>query len=262
MGAVKKESLEKLLVLIDDICSKDENFWFKDKLSISLGVNSSHEKTSNFKLSKIEGYLKLDGYKIIDYTDIKNEVVRNQLFRDCIEMSKYRLGKINDTISFDEFCRYAHLQVEELLNYFYYEKFKGKIGEANIFITNNWSFYIPPKSKKIASISVQAKAIGFLNEYGFNNSSLSRTLDFLRDFRNELSHRNSFETKKEDDILSTLALKRINVQSSYIDFQNISKEDIKLYNQGRFIYLKRNQDYVEILENLEILKEAVVLVLQ
>src|SRR5690606_11684966 len=208
MGDVKKESLEKLLVLIDDICSKDENFWFKDKLSTSLGVNSSDEMNYNFKLSKIEGYLKLDGYKIIDYTDIKNEVVRNQLFRDCIEMSKYRLGKINDTISFDEFCRYAHLQVEELLNYFYYQKFNNDIKLANNFILKHWSGYTPPNSDKIISIPVFAKTLAFMSEFGFKNTSLSRTLDFIRDFRNELSHRNSYELDKEDEILKTLAVKQ------------------------------------------------------
>ena len=106
MGEIKKESLDKLLILIDEICSKDENLWFKNKISSKYGVYCIDENSQNLQLSNIENYLKLDGYKIIDYSGIKNEVVRNQLFRDCIEMSKYRLGKINDTISFDEFCRF------------------------------------------------------------------------------------------------------------------------------------------------------------
>lgn len=262
MGDIKKESLDKLLVFIGEICRKEKYEWFKEKLISNLGCENNNIGNSSLQLSKIEEYLKLDGYKIIDYTAIKNVRVRNQLFRDCIEMSKYRLGKINDTISFDEFCRYAHLQVEELLNYFYHEKFNGNYTEANKFITKHWETYSPPNSKKISAISISAKTTGFLGEYGFSNTTLSRNLDFLRDYRNELSHRNSYELRKEDEVLATISVKNINIQNSFIDFRTTSKTDQDLHKKGRFIYLKRAQNYKEIIESLEILKEAIIAILQ
>ena len=264
MGKENKESLEKLLMFISDICEDENNEWFREELIYNLSKykNTEAKSFNDEKFNKIEKYLKLDGFKVIDYSDVKNERVRNQLFRDSIEMSKYRLGKFNDKVNFDEFCRYACLQAEELLNYFFSEIFKNNITDANAFITKHWSDYKAPNSKKISAISMSAKAAGFLTEYGFKYTSVSRTIDFLRDFRNELSHRNSYELKNDDNILSSLALKKIDVSSSFIDYNSTSSNDLNLYKKGRFIFLKRRQDYNEIIETLEILKEAIVTVLK
>ena len=261
MSQINKESLKKLLLFISDICEQDENAWFRKELQNNLSKFEDPYSNSE-QFDKIEKYLKLDGFKVIDYSDIKNERVRNQLFRDSVEMSKYRLGKFNDKVNFDEFCRYACLQTEELLNYFFNEKFQNNIIKANQFITKHWLEYRPPNSSKIAAISMHAKSTGFLSEYGFKYTSLSRTLDFLRDFRNELSHRNSYELNNEDNILSSLALKKLDVSSSFIDYQSTTKRDQELFYKGRFIYLKRRQDYSEIIDALEILKEAVITVLK
>ena len=99
MGKYNKESLEKLLILIDEICKSEENFWFKEAL-VKKTLISDTKSDIVIKLRKIEKYLKIDGLEIIDYSEISNENVRRQLFRDSVEMSKYRLGKINDTINF------------------------------------------------------------------------------------------------------------------------------------------------------------------
>lgn len=261
MSNNKKESLEKLLLFISDICKDDENAWFRERLKDNLSKSKTYNSNSE-QFDKIEKYLQLDGFKVIDYTDVKNDRVRNQLFRDSIEMSKYRLGKFNDKVNFDEFCRYACLQSEELLNYFFCDKFNNNISDANNFITKHWPDYRPPNSKKISAITMHAKTTAFLSEYGFKYTSLSRTLDFLRDFRNELSHRNSYELNNEDNVLSSLALKKMDVSSSFIDYNNTTKRDQDLFYKGRFIYLKRKQDYSEIIDALEILKEAVVTVLK
>jgi hypothetical protein len=262
MGEIKKESLDKLLILIDEICSKDENLWFKNKISSKYGVYCIDENSQNLQLSNIENYLKLDGYKIIDYSGIKNEVVRNQLFRDCIEMSKYRLGKINDTISFDEFCRYAFLQVEELINYYYNIKFDGNITKIQELILKHNPKYRSKSDTDLNGISSLYKALGFLKEYGLNKKPMKRTIDFLRNIRNDLSHRNSYKIKSEDTILSKAAKNKIDVSNSYFDFKSANEEDKGIYNEGRFIYLKRREDYQEVIECLNFLKEAVIIVLQ
>lgn len=254
MSEQRKETLEKLLSFIIEVCKTSENQWFKNRLINELLVDKKESQLSN-----IEKYLKLDGFEIIDYSGIKNERVREQLFRDSIEMSRYRLGKFNNKIDFDEFCRYACLQVEDLFNYFYQEKFQSDIEKANNFIIKHWATFTPPKSSKISAISLKAKTVGFINEYDFQYTSLARTIDFLMEIRNELSHRNSYKENDEDNILSSLAIKNINVASSYIDFMKTNARDVKLYNKGRFIYLKRKQEYNEIIDALEILKEAVIL---
>ena len=262
MGKYNKESLEKLLILIDEICKNDENFWFKEAL-MKKTLISENKSDITIKLRNIEKYLKIDGLEIIDYSEIKNENVRRQLFRDSVEMSKYRLGKINDTINFDEFCRYAHMQAEELINYFYSEKFYGNLDYVNEFILKHFNIYKPIENlNSLNQINYNAKLTAFIKEYKLEKGPLKSTLEFLSNIRNELSHRNSIETINEDAILSELQKKKLDVSSSYIDYNLTSKEDKKLFNKGRFIYLKRKQDYNEILLNLNFLKEAVIIVLK
>lgn len=252
MSQQSKHTLEKLLLFIVEICKNDDNKWFRDSLIDQLGENGYGSKLDN-----IEKYLKLDGYKIIDYSHITNENVRSQLFRDNIEMSKYRLGKINDEINFDEFCRYAYLQVEELINYFYNKKYDGNLTEISAFIKMHNPKFKPEYAGSLDKISSFYKTTAIFKEHDLNNTTMKRTIDFLRTIRNDLSHRNSFATKSEDLILSGAAEKKIDVTKSYFDFSNASQSDKDLFNQGRFIYLKRTQNYKEVIESLKYLSETI-----
>ncbi|MCF6140497.1 hypothetical protein L1S34_04290 [Flavobacterium sp. K77] len=264
MPKYSKESLGKLLVLIDEICKEEENLWFKESLKNKFHTTDDlHNSEINIKLSSIEKYLKIDGIKIIDYSEIENLSVRNQLFRDCIEMSKYRLGRINDTINFDEYCRYGHMQAEELINYYYNEKFYGNLDYIQEFILKNFSIYkLNNNLKSINQISYYAKLSAFIKAYELEKGPLKATIEFLSSLRNELSHRNSSDINNEDLILRSIKNLNIDVSNSYIDYKKYSKEDLDLFKKGRFIYLKRKQDYDEIIENLNYLKEAIILVLK
>ncbi len=258
MAKYSKESLEKLLLLIDEICSQEENLWFKKSIENKYS-NINNPDVLNM-LKNIQKYLMIDGVEVIDYSDIKNEIVRNQLFRDCIEMSKYRLGKINDTINFDEYCRYAHMQAEELLNYFYTEKFYGNMDFVQEFIVKYFPIYTVKSSiQSLNQISYLPKLSAFVKAYDLEKGSFKSIIEFLNNLRNEMSHRNSLEIHNEDVIMKKILEKNINVQSSYFDYLNSSKQDIDLFKKGRFIYLKRKQDYEEIIQNLDYLKQVIIL---
>ncbi|WP_299385806.1 hypothetical protein [uncultured Lacinutrix sp.] len=259
MSKQNKESLEKLLLFICDICEDNDNDWFREKLidTLSTYENSNTNYSNIEQFDKIERYLKLDGFKIIDYSWVKDETVGNQLFRDSIEMSKYRLGKINDTINFDEFCRYAYLQVEELINYYYHVKFKSDLTEIINFIKKHNKKFNGEYINDLNKISSFYKINAFLREYNLNNKPMKFTIDFLRSLRNDLSHRNSFDLKSEDEILSNASQQKIDITKSYFDFSSSNKEKIDLYNNGRFIFLKRLQDYKEIIESLTYFSEAI-----
>lgn len=264
MTKYSKESLEKLLLLIDEICSQEEYLWFKEKLQARLfEVNHLNNPDIVKKLNAIQKYLMIDGVEVIDYSEINNEIVRNQLFRDCIEMSKYRLGKINDTINFDEYCRYAHMQAEEMINYFYNFKFYGNIEYVKEFILkHNPSYKFKDVIGSLSEIPYSTKLSAFIKEYKLEKGSLKSILDFLSNLRNELSHRNSLDIKNEDLILCELKNKNFDVSKPYIDFYNTSKSDLELFKKGRFIFMKRKQDYEDIMMNLNYLKEAINLVLK
>lgn len=268
MITYKKDSLEKLLTLIDEISGKEENCWFKLELQKRYGSNQETNIKSvasnlDLQISNIEKYLKLDGYTIIDYSGIANERVRAQLFRDCIEMSKYRLGKINDTISFDEYCRYAHLQAEELINYFYNAKFAGNIEDMVQFVKTHLPRYDPKvKIYSLNQISYVFKFTAFTMEYDLTKGSMKETLEFVSHLRNEMSHRNSLEVKEEDEILVKVKVRGHNVTKNYIDFSTTSKQEQDLFKKARYIHNKRKQDYDLIMKSLDHLKEAVVILLR
>lgn len=255
MTKYSKESLEKLLVLIDDICKDEENLWFKEDLNNRYSQTTIHSDIFT-KLTSIEKYLKIDGIEIIDYSQIENETVRNQLFRDCIEMSKYRLGKINNTINFDEYCRYAHMQAEELLNYYYLTKFKT-IKEITNFIVTNVDFKPSTEPKNIHSIGHIFKLIAFTKSNGLDNK-LKYYLEFASKIRNELSHRNSLQQQDENKIMETVYLKSFNL----VGFQDTSIMNISeqtLYFKAKLIHEKRKQDFESIMIYLDYLKQAIVL---
>ena len=120
----KKENLTKLLTLVKEIQKDPKNKWFKDALLADIfGIDENTEsQTWISKINMIEKYLSIDGFQVIDYSFIENERVRNQLICDNIEMSRHRLGKRTGKVDFEEFCRFATLQIEEMLNYFFYQK--------------------------------------------------------------------------------------------------------------------------------------------
>lgn len=114
--------MEALANHIQEICNLtlDQGFKqkLKDKLCIDCGFTRDDNDQLNLKLNWIAKYMQIDGSDRIDYSKIRNKLIRDQLNRDCIEMTKHRLGQHNYTINFDEFCRYGQLQAEELINYY------------------------------------------------------------------------------------------------------------------------------------------------
>jgi hypothetical protein len=260
MSKYSKESLDKLLLLIEEISREDENLWFleelKNKYSINYDLNNSEIK---LKLNLIENYLKIDGIEIIDYSEIKNDAVKNQLTRDCIEMSKYRLGKINDTINFEEYCRYAHMQTEELLNYYYQTKYNSV--EDIVEFIKHYGDYKPSSSpRNIHTIGHAFKLNAFTKSNGLDKK-LKYYLDFASKIRNEISHRNSFQIDDENKIIDSIYLKGLKLEE-YQDLKILSKSDLVLYFKAKVISEKRKQDFKSIMIYLDYLKQAVVILLK
>ncbi len=123
--------------MIKELYSNPENNEFISGIqNIVLSDKMFYERLFSNRLSlnpeslnKIEQYLSLD-YRIDskvlpDYSFITNEVVRDQLIADYREMLRYRYGTRNHKIDFSEFCRYAVLQIEMLVNYYFETKYSS-----------------------------------------------------------------------------------------------------------------------------------------
>lgn len=255
----KKENLEKLLVLVKRIARDPENEWFKRSLlelrddangnEEVTEVNREHEVSGIWerKIDKMEEHLKIDGFELIDYTGVEDDKIRAQLVSDCIEMSRYRLGKVKEGISFEEFCRFAFYQIEGLLNYFYTKKFDS-LDDIKSFIVKDIS------SDKIRS-SIEGVTtvdqIPFYNKfssfyYGFERSKKywSTINDNLRKLRNDVSHRGADLLTKEDEVLQkALVIK----EKPYPELTKSEKNTLKETN---FIEFKRKKDFQHVLDEL------------
>lgn len=177
-----------------EIIHKPENRWFVDELRRSLPPTRSDEnRTDNSIIAKIEKYLALD-YKlddaktVLDYSSIKDEYLRECFEADCREMLRFRYGLRGHRIDFGEFCRYAQMQAERLLNVYY--RTKGSLPQICADIKK----YNPDAKgldncKSLGSISYSVKLWAYKNEYSLE--SIAKIFDNVRKVRNARSHGSS-----------------------------------------------------------------------
>ena len=268
---MQKENLENLLKLVKELTKHKQLEWFKDDLAKFF---NNHNYGSDIK--KIEKYLSLNGYKIIDYSKIKVKIIRDQLNRDCIEMHKYRLGLINNTVNFEEFCRYAHLQAEELLNYYFNTKFDKDIKLINDFISERLPDY--GGARATMNIGYEFKLKPFLYSLKFNKNmsthitkkkefdkiikNVINELVFVKEIRNNLSHRSSLDDVEDDKILEEAKKFKIDLEKLsrglFIPTTNFNPKKTRIFYKARSVIKRRTGDYKRIIRNLEILRDCVI----
>lgn len=197
---------EKLKSLLERVVKlSTQNKEFGEALRRELGVATIvvPDKIENDDILNIEKYLGLDFYidsknSTVDYSFIDEEDVRDQLVSDNREMMRYRYGTRSHKIDFPEFCRYAHMQAEMLINYFYEKKDKNDFNEIKKHIRKyNEKAIISDKYTKITDITFSVKWFAFSREY--NLKKISYNINFIRLVRNEISHRNRATNGDNED---------------------------------------------------------------
>ncbi|MDI9551666.1 MAG: hypothetical protein GX125_03765 [Bacteroidales bacterium] len=181
--------MNKLLDFIDSIALDPGNQWFIDKL-VAKYAPSFHSDPKD--IMRIEKYLGLD-YALdtwdstANYSFVEDETLRNQLISDNREMLRYRFGTRSHRVDFFEVCRYALLQMELMLNYYFdrtcvdIEELKERIQGANPKLeTSNWS--------SVDAIPFFAKLSTLVSEQKIT-PKLKNTVENIRKARNHQSHR-------------------------------------------------------------------------
>lgn len=191
---------EKLKSLLERVVKlSTQNKEFGEALRRELGVSAIvvPDKIENDDISNIEKYLGLDFYidsknSTVDYSFIDEKDVRDQLVSDNREMMRYRYGTRSHKIDFPEFCRYAHMQAEMLINYFYEKKDKNDFNEIKKHIRKyNEEAIISDKCTKITDIAFVVKWFAFSREFKKKISyNINNNINNIRLARNEISHRN------------------------------------------------------------------------
>jgi len=127
-----KKQLKEFLSFIKKIINFEGNEWMKDDLldMLDLSEARSEERIEEKKIDDIHKYMKLDvDQKIIDYSQFPDDM-RITLERDCLEMQKWRHGKmdVDNKFGFDivfkEYAKCVQFQVEELFYYYFNNNFK------------------------------------------------------------------------------------------------------------------------------------------
>ena len=194
------EHLKQLLSFIERIYNDKDCGEFAAALRGIVGAESSSSASrSDSKIDKIEHYLALD-YELDsvvnhDYDFIADTVVRDTLNADWREMMRIRYGLRGHKIDFDEYARYACLQMEMLLNLYYNSKYPSPediliaLQEAFDKNSENKSEYRPN------SLTLNAKLNGLKSEFGWDYNYF-KALFNIKDVRNIESHRTPDKNEK------------------------------------------------------------------
>jgi hypothetical protein len=209
MAKYSKESLEKLLVLIDEIGKEDENLWFKMEIVNKYSKNVSKmseldelhkdlRRTKSF-LKYIDGQYWREGFNF--YKKISDSSLKIMLISDFKEM------KISDhDNNILEFVRRLILQLENILNHLIskfdaYNVIKDNPnqfkGEKFNLVEGTYSFFQENGDQKpLKNISLPSKLTWAKIYFNFNYSfNIWRDLTFVR---NKASHRENL--KAEDQL--------------------------------------------------------------
>ena len=189
MEKLTRNELQNLLTHIENILSMDDYLWFHDELAVLLVKRILFEKDAGNSFSavtvkeygSIEKYLRNRIVPILNYSFIKEDLIRYKLERDCIEMGKYALSYYENKISFTQICVYAHFQAEDLLEYFYKINKYDKLGESH---SEYWS-RITNKNIKFIQYGSQLKS--FYEEY-FLDHQIYYNLIWISKIRNASLH--------------------------------------------------------------------------
>jgi hypothetical protein len=232
----KKENLEKLVLLIENICSSNDNKWFKEKLLIVLNSETTITISTNegdfgsyFKLLKKQFKIKANKF----YENIKDTKLKNQLVTDCIKMYWFQVN--NDV---NQLFVFAFFQMENMLNYYAHNSncFEKITSNKNYYshyfnekfsISASLSFLNTDNTPKpISKINIWPKIVYWAYDTGRVDFLQKQTSNFsnLINIRNENNHRNSENIALEKFGLDFV---RVNDFSSFGFYINILKEIIK-----------------------------------
>lgn len=191
-----KSTLRKVILLTQQYPE------FGKELKKALQIDSAASLISpdHDRIAHIEKYLGLDYYvdgkpSTIDYSFIKDVDARAKLISDNREMLRNRYGTRFHQTNFSEYCLYAQLQSEMLLNYYYIvidNNIQNIIQHIKRF---NTSAIISQETTSVSAISYNSKLFAFKYEHNFNID----TLNYVRQERNEMSHRSPINDQIEID---------------------------------------------------------------
>lgn len=183
-----------------------QNTEFGKELRKRLGMAPSATIVSpndTERIRHIEKYLGLDytvdtRNSVVDYSFVNMLDIRDQLISDNREMMRFRYGTRYHEIDFDEFCRYAHLQIEMLLNYFYDIKNNSDLQSIKNHIKKYNKKAEIDTATNLSAIAFGVKLWAFAKETNLD-WRLEENIKSIKEVRNGLSHRSTIKNNFDVD---------------------------------------------------------------
>lgn len=194
----EKKDLESLIDFVNDIANYKGNEWFREKLLLTLTKEKSRNDLDSIELikkntTKIVDILEINPEISIDYSFINHKLLRTRLELDNLRMEniRYDLKEKDEMKRLYDFCINAFYQIENLINYFYYEKFP-KIDNLLTHLEQvEFTRFKRKEEKNVGDITIATKIFSF-NKIHFNEGDdilEGLNIDNLRLIRNEGLHR-------------------------------------------------------------------------
>ena len=288
MGKDKKKQLKQLLDFVRDLYEHPDNTEFADgirelvlndkeviKKLNSASVpdetdlsSSAAQQDNSSTLDRIAQYLsldyKLDEQVLPDYSFVDNEDARDKLYSDFREMMRYRYGTRNHKVDFPEFCRFAALQLEMLINYYYDNQYPSVDDVVIVIQESNHNYNPSTQPRFISEIPLKTKLyhlpkeskIGALNTTNFtgiidirnrqSHRSLSLNKDLIKEVEEKLKAGNAWDEKFGGPAIT----KESPEDSLTIAQKVVGKETLAEYQVQKFL---DKQPYDDIIKSLQIL---------
>lgn len=232
------------------LCKQNAEFDKELRKRLNNASSANAACPDDVRISHIEKYLGLDYYvdgqpSSVDYSFVNDSGVRAQLVSDNREMMRFRYGTRYHKIDFYEFCRYAHLQVEMLLNYYYDVANRSDMEAIRQHIRKyNSNGMGVEAADTIIGIPFSVKLWAFGKQYNLKIELYNN----IRRVRNKLSHRSSSqnETKiyRYQEMLANLGF---HFGKNGVVALNWKDKDADKALKNVFLSLQKTQEYKDYL---------------
>lgn len=259
--AFSKNAVSVLLNRLDTIVEQRQATRQKEKaLEVPMASNS-HLEEINAKLEEIKQFLSLQAKNSISYTKIDHEAVRRSLLLDNLRMEGAYLDIVlTDVERFTKFCSNAVLQVENLLNYYYYVRFDKDI-RGLLVLLNSYGSRYQGNPVKLSQITTAAKLYVFEKELCYIAGTFYESkLTLIREVRNTGQHRCSILAEDYDQYYGdyqALITRRKQAKSANRHYSN-TDEDKEIEKKGKLAEFVKEQSFNVVREEVRSLYQRII----
>ena len=255
-----KQQLAKLLYFVKAVYDNPENKEFAKGLRKIVEGDIVRDEPH---ILNIEKYLSLD-YNIdevgnADYSFIEEDYVKEKLNADFREMLRYRFGTRGHKVDFPEFCRFAVLQIEMLVNYYYDKRYKSDINLIEqALLVDNPNTQFNQKTSQVSEIALKTKIYALRKEFGWSTTDINVYL-YAIEVRNRQSHRSlTVYTDRIKEMEESFKQKGVMAENGYIYYKKIkgviNQADLNEYNFEKWY---DNMPFEKIKSSMTRLAEAI-----